>query len=312
MSDLYYISAFTPTQTFSVDLKGGSSYLLRVRPPQATPAPFYTTNTLVAQTHLISLLAQRTTVPHTAALRVDESLKLVPYHYLLLSNPGGTSLAQIKPTLTERQKALIDLRLGMYYKQVHFEVQNDWFGLPSQEKDELYNWQEAFTYLLEGLLHEAKELPIDVDIPFSEVRKYLSRAIGSFLFDDCEVPSLISFTGDDDSIFIAVGENEDDVKITSLIPVSHAIWGDPLLESTFINDPSPAFLEGYGGSPILFARHRTKRLWYTLFLALMVTVQTKKGWGPAAPQLQDGEDKVAWAKKTIGICIEKLKDAPCY
>ncbi|KAI0083875.1 hypothetical protein BDY19DRAFT_987768 [Irpex rosettiformis] len=302
---IHGFSAFTSTRTFSVHIKDGS-------PPQPTPPPTYATNTLTTEAHLISMLVKQTSVPHTAVLKLDVSRKLVPYHYLLLSSPSGVSLAQTKATLTERQKALVDLRLGMYYKQVHLEVQNDWFGLPSQEKDELYNWQEAFTYLLESLLHEAKELQVDVDIPFTDVRKYLSRAIGSFLFDDCEVPSLVSFTGDDDSIFIAVGEHEEDVKITSLIPVSHAIWGDPLLESVFINDPSPAFLEGYGGNPILFRRQRTKRLWYTLFLALVVVVQTKKGWVSMALHLQSDETKVAWARETIGICIEKLKDAPCY
>ena len=97
-------------------------------------------------------------------------------------------------------------------------LQNDWFGLPSQEKDELYNWQEAFTYLLETLLQDARDL--GEELPWEDVQRYLSRAIGFFLFDDCEVPSLISFLGDADSITVdfdpATPTQDKEIVITSV------------------------------------------------------------------------------------------------
>ncbi|KAI0777934.1 hypothetical protein BC629DRAFT_1632498, partial [Irpex lacteus] len=161
----------------------------------------YAPNTLAAESHLISLLAKHTSVPHTTVHKLDDSLQLVPYHYLLLSSPKASRLhnqADTDGTPEDPNRSAS----WMYFKQVHLEVQNDWFGLPSQEKEELYSWQEAFTGLLESLLHEAKELEIEVSIPFEDVRRYLSRAIGSFLFDDCEVPSLVSFTGDDHTVFM--------------------------------------------------------------------------------------------------------------
>lgn len=155
-------------------------------------------------------------------------------------------------------------------------------------------------------------MKLKVEIPFEEVRRYLSRAIGSFLFDDCEVPSLVSVTGDEDSILVRVGEAEEDVEITSLIPFSHALWGDPLLEALFVDDPSPTFLEAYGGSPIVFARQRTKRMWYTFFTALMIVLQAEKGRGIVPASLQDSHNRLSWARDTIVACVEKLKNAPCY
>lgn len=191
-------------------------------------------------------------------------------------------------------------------------MQNDWFGLPSQEKDELYNWSDAFTWLLEGVLHEAQD--IGIPLRYEDVRRYLSRAIGSFLFDDCEVPSLVSFTGDEEAIVVEFDiedpSSEDNIPIKSVISVSHALWGDPMLESEFI-DPSAAFLEGYGGTPFIFTRQKTKRLWYTLFLALIIVIQSQKGPLPLL-QGEESEDKVLWAKQTLGSCVESLKDAPCY
>ncbi|KAI0691134.1 hypothetical protein BC835DRAFT_1279773 [Cytidiella melzeri] len=305
-------SAFTPCRNYAIRLADGERYVLRVQPSSSsTRTSAYTPNTLATEAHLMSLLAKQTIIPHPTLHKLDQSLLLVPYQYLLLSHPGGVPLSHTRSTLTDRQNMVVDLHLGIYYQQLHFAVQNDWFGLPSQEKDKLYSWQEAFTYLLESLLHEAQELELGLDIPFEEVRRYLSRAIGSFLFDDCEIPSLVSFTGDDDSIFIHVGESEEDVKMTSLIPVSHAIWGDPLLEFVFMEDPSPAFLESYGGNPVVFARQRTKRMWYTLFLALMVTNEAHRQ-SETPSRTGEGKDKVIWARDAIVTCIAKLKDAPCY
>jgi len=84
-----------------------------------------------------------------------------------------------------------------------------------------------------------------------------------------------------------------------------------------LSSPSAAFMEGYkdgGGPPLLvFPRQRTKRIWYTVFLALVVL--TKYG-----PESEEGvveeegwvREKRAWARETLMSCVEKLKDAPCY
>ncbi|OJT06000.1 hypothetical protein TRAPUB_3187 [Trametes pubescens] len=236
---------------------------------------------------------------------------LVPFPYLLLSHPRGVSLSAARASgkLSARQTALLDLRTGAYLKQLHERVQNDWFGLPTQDKDELYSWQEAFTPLLEGLLEDAQAAGIA--LPYEDLRRALSRAIGFFLFDDCEVPSLVSFTGSADAVLVdfdletgAPGGEDAEVAVTSFVPVSHALWGDPLLE-TLLLDPSEAFVEGYGGPLIVFARQKTKRLWYTVFLSLMVLLQAMKGGV--------GEnEKVKWATETLEKAVEALKNAPCY
>lgn len=218
------------------------------------------------------------------------------------------SLARAQGALSARQALLLDLRAGALLRSLH-AVQNDWFGLPAQAQDALFSWQEAFTGLLEGLLDTAAAR--GVPLAYADVRRCLARAIGAFLFDDCEVPSLVSFAGDADAIFVDVeaagaGQAEDaEVPVTAFLSFSHALWGDPLLETLFL-DPSAALTEGYGGSPIVFARQKTKRLWYTLFLALMVVVQAARD-GKGAH-----DDKVEWARHTLDGCVLKLKDAPCY
>lgn len=230
--------------------------------------------------------------------------------------------------LTLRDLLLVDLQLGKFLGQLHSGVQNDWYGLalpPNNPPgpDPSYSWQETFTALLEGLLTDVGQTQEDVEIPVERIRGYLSRAIGSFLFDDVEVPSLIWFTGSEDDIYIAlptpaeaaavVAEAEAEAgtpggtgpMIVAILPnVAHALWGDPLLESFFMPPTSAALGEGYkggGGGPIsVFPRQKTKRIWYSLFLALVVLNE------------QRGEEKRAWAKETLRKCVEELEGAPCY
>ncbi|OCB90698.1 hypothetical protein A7U60_g2060 [Sanghuangporus baumii] len=217
-----------------------------------------------------------------------------------------------------------ELKLGSLTKTLHERVQNDWFGLPGEDAEnkkewgECYSWQEGFTILLENALEEAEGLlkkasskvpssesegvagadDDDDEIPIKDIHRLLSRAIGSFLFDDVEVPSLIfhpcpSVSGWLSRIFVSdkitnPAANAEEPEIAGLLGCESCIWGDPLLEGCFsssINDdskkegegegegrklewPSKAFLEGYASTPIVLPRHRTKRLWYDLFAAL--------------------------------------------
>ncbi|KAL4246686.1 hypothetical protein ABKN59_009022 [Abortiporus biennis] len=311
-------SALTPIQTYAVDLSDDTSYLFKTSYPPLADLPTYTANTLETENALSQLLSKHDDIPQLKVYAFDTTLATLPYHYLLLSYPKGITLAQAKSSgkLTDRQLLLLDLRIGSHLQKIHSEIQNDWFGLPNQEKDELYSWQEAFTLLLEELLCEAQESGLGEDgednVPFEEIRKYLSRAIGFFLFDDCEVPSLISFLGSDESIIVDFdpedGTPNDEIPITSLVSLSHALWGDPLLETLFL-EPSKALLEGYGENLMVFARQKTKRTWYTLFLALVVIIQTRRDSVASEVELVD---KMKWARETLRKCVKDLKDEPYY
>ncbi|KAI0699752.1 hypothetical protein C8T65DRAFT_580867 [Cerioporus squamosus] len=303
--------AFTPTKVYSVRTGDGACYLLKVAPSTSATSTTYLPNTLTTEHELLGLLAAQTDIPTSTVHALDTSGDIVPYPYLLLEHPRGVPLSRARASgkLSERQLAMLDLRTGAYLKQLHERVQNDWFGLPSQEKDELYSWQEAFTPLLEGLLDEAHRA--GVDLPYADLRLCLCRAIGFFLFDDCEVPSLVSFTGDDDSTFVdfdldtgAPGGADEEVRITSFGAFGHALWGDPLLETLFM-DPSAGLVEGYGGPLIVFARQKTKRLWYSLFLALVVLIEAKR-------ERKEELEKVKWARELAERSAAALKNAPCY
>ncbi|KAH7890425.1 hypothetical protein F5I97DRAFT_1964003 [Phlebopus sp. FC_14] len=285
---------------------------------------------------------------------------------LLLVPPSGLSqggtLASLRATLWPRQLARVELRLGTYLRALH-NLQNEWFGRPVNtplsppslpsffavnqggqdgEGDEdwtRYSWQDTFVLLLEELLTEVFEgedgelsgEPEDsLHINLEELRRYLSRALGSFLFDDVETPQLIWVTGSDEDVFVSLShpsssteglrENPDateaEADIAYILPsLSHALWGDPLMEAFFAPPgPSQAISEGYfdgeDGRLIVFPRQRTKRVWYTVYLALIVLAEYRRGSSGEMEKMYSG--KVKWAKKILPKCVKILKDAPCY
>ncbi|KAJ3527591.1 hypothetical protein NMY22_g9731 [Coprinellus aureogranulatus] len=243
--------------------------------------------------------------------------------------------------LNAQTQALIDLQLGKYLAELHLNVQNDWFGLPvlsanpdadgkgpskppADTEPQCYSWQETFTLLFEELLDSLKSKlgseSSEFTIPFEAIHTSMSRAIAFFLFDDAEVPSLIWLTGSDTDIYLSLpshGSTKTPGIVAILPSMPHMLWGDPLLESFFIPlglggsvESSKAIVEGYlgsGGSLLVsFPRQKTKRTWYTLFLALSHLNDYLSGEDPIPAT------KKQWIQETIHTCTEQLKTASCY
>ena len=287
------------------------------------------TNSLQVIHQIIGRIRDRTDMPTQNSI-LDTSLELVPFHYLLSpacpihsSDIVSLSSARQLSLLSPTDAVLIDLQIGKCLGQLHSGVQNDWYGLPQLEppQDPSYSWQETFTLLFETLLGDLETAR--VQLPYKEIRHYLSRAIGSFLFDDVEVPSLIWFTGSDHDIYVSLpADPSARVRgVVAILPnIAHALWGDPLLETFFLPpNPSTAMLEGYsecGGGPlIIFPRQKIKRTWYTLFLALVVLKQRAYAINIPAQEsevLSAIEVDQAWVTDTILKSIESLRGAPIY
>lgn len=246
---------------------------------------------------LLEQVVKLSSAPTPQLLKVDLSRSIVPFAYIVLSHPVGAPLSSIRGALSQENTIRVDLFLGASLQSAN-AIQNDWFGLPldPNEWGECYSWQECFTLLLEEALFavEDTDSPMKEWLPIADIRRVLGRAIGFYLFDDVEVPCLVwnvSLSWDDS---VSVRDNE---NVTGLCSWEGALWGDPLMEGAF-REPSAAFIEGYGGSPIVIARQKTKRLWYTLYVALRT--------------LLHGAADVDGVKDLLLKTVDALKDAPCY
>ena len=63
---------------------------------------------------------------------------------------------------------------------------------------------------------------------------------------------------------------------------------------------------------IILLRHKTKRAWYTLFLALVVLKQAYIGAHNQKSVVFTAEVNQAWVTETILKSIEFLRNAPTY
>ncbi|KAH9965348.1 hypothetical protein BC827DRAFT_1265357 [Russula dissimulans] len=305
---LYLVHCAPHTTTYLVTLQISE-------PPKGEEAPLTSPNSLRSQYKLLSALHSHISsgpplvplpFPVPIALNVD-----APRPYILACLPArlppSTPLKQlsaVRGALPPERVAILDLRFGVALRTLH-NLQSEWCGPPPLESEGLYSWQEAFILLIEEALGAAESASlVSVDVT-TVLRGYLARAIGAFLFDDVEVPSLVALTTGTESVFVA--EVDGEPQLALLLPsLAHLLYGDPLLEWAFSQsqEPSRALLEGYGEPPLMaLARQRTKRLWYDLYLGLVVQLGARRA----------GDGRVVdWAVQLVEHSRVLLRDAPCY
>jgi hypothetical protein len=288
---------------------------LQFSEPLIGEAPLTAPNSIRAQYNLLNALHTHiSSTPHPIPLPFPVPVALnvdAPRPYILARLPAPLTpsvrlkqLAAIRGTLTPQQIASLDLRFGVALRTMH-NLQSEWCGPPPLEKEGLYSWQEVFTLLIEETLSAAESAGIASADDVTALRGYLARAIGAFLFDDVEVPSLVALTTGAESVFVADVDGEPQLAL--LLPsLAHLLYGDPLLERAFSQSevPSRALLEGYGTPPpIVFARQRTKRMWYDLYLGLVALLGARR----------IGHDqRMDWAVRLVEQSRVLIKDAPCY
>jgi len=296
-----------PAATYLVTLQSSE--------PLQGETPFSVPNSLRAQYALLSALHAHVSsgpppvpLPFLVPVALDAD---APRPYILARLPVPLTpsaplkrLAAVRGSLPPERVAALDLRLGVALRTQH-DLQSEWCGPPTLESEGLYSWQEAFTLLVEESLSAAESAGVASADDVGALRSYLARAIGAFLFDDVEVPSLVALTTGTESVFVTdVGG---DSQLALLLPsFAHLLYGDPLLERAFSPSeaPSRALLEGYGAPPpIVFARQRTKRMWYDLYLGFVVLLGAKRA---------GGNQNVDWAVQLVEQSRVLLKDAPCY
>lgn len=227
-------------------------------------------------------------MPVPKVLVSDTTKSLVDFNYLLLPHPSPAALPTRTLTAPEERK------FGQQLRKIH-SIDNDWFGVPG-EPSEVISWEEAFTVLLEALLGKTEADELWETVKIEHVRGALSRAIGFFLFDDVEVPSLVWLTGDELSVMEA---EEDGVSKLTFLGFSHAVWGDPRMEHVFMDEVKDV-QEGYEENLFLLPRQRIKGLWYSLFYALLVVAES------------EDVRRVERARLRVEECVNRLQSVEYY
>lgn len=285
-----------------------SSYIIKVATTSIDQSRSYAPNAFSVEYDLLQLLSAGSiplplplAIPRPIASSLTPSAQL-PYPYIIFCRPLGTPLASFDNPRTAAQ-------VGGFLRALH-AIDTDYFGRPdTPPADRLLSWQDAFIMAFEEVLEDIASTTLpSADV--ERIRMALGRAIGAYLFDDVEAPSLVAFTASEPSSFLVGEEGNLVCALANGLP--RAIWGDPLLERAFCNPPN-ALVDAYtrisGGELIVFERQRAKIAWYEMYAALLVLVGSARtgkneGWDQAVQK--DG--KVKWAREEVDRRLKQLED----
>lgn len=237
---------------------------------------------------ILSQIAERSDVPVPRVLVSDMTKTVVDFDYLLLPHPSPAALPMRTLAASEGRT------FGQQLRKIH-AIDNGWFGVPG-EPSEVISWEESFTLLLEALLDKAEGDELWNTVKIEHIRGALAQAIGFFLFDDVEVPSLVWLTGDELS---AIEVEEDGVSKLTFLGFSYAVWGDPRMEHVFM-DEIKDIREGYDKDLFLLPRQRIKGVWYSLFYALLIVTES------------EDMQRVERARLKVKECVNRLQLAECF
>ncbi|EPS40592.1 hypothetical protein H072_5566 [Dactylellina haptotyla CBS 200.50] len=215
---------------------------------------------------LIRQNAPEVPVPEVVLHSKDGNSSLLEVPFLLTTYIPGVSLDVVRQDLPDEILAMVEYNIGQHARRIN-RIHNSHFGLAggAGSKKMYTTWRSAFLSMFETVMRDAEDLFISV--PYEVLRWHVGRL--AYALDDVKVPQLVCYDLCDAQRAIV---DERTGRLNGLLDFERAVWGDPLMESAF-RDPSLAFLNGYGGSPLGAPNARPRVLLYSLYYYLQAVVE---------------------------------------
>lgn len=251
---------------YRVKRSSGDDLVLKIAPPPEVKLLRYEENILQVEVETMRLVAAKTDVPVPKIFAYDRERKEVDCEYFFMEVLEGVPYNTVRSDFAEDQQRSIHNGVGMSLRSLH-DLKGESFGLYNRP---IYStWADAFRHMWDDLRQDGADL--DVDLPDGAFEA------GESLFEVLEVvetPSFVHWDLWDGNIFVDGG------RLTGIIDFERAMWADPLIETTFLED-RVGLLEGYGVDIKTLPFARERRLLYDLYLFLIMVIETKfRGFTP--------------------------------
>ncbi|CAE6469241.1 unnamed protein product [Rhizoctonia solani] len=250
-------------------------WVIKVAPKPSVKVLRYERNILDAEVRVLNILSNYSTPLRIPKVhKFDQTCQLVEAPYVIMSYIPGENLEEARKQLDKADERGIDQALGKYLKFCHAITRGDGppeFGLCAIDAPRYPTWREAFSAFIFDLLGDAQDVSIP-EIPHDEIKRLLTLHASVFeevtearlvLWDLWDANVLISFTDP---------ENKSGASVSGVIDYERALWGDPLMETSFRSLMAPpALLEAYGAykPDELTPAQRIRRLFYDLHVGLI-------------------------------------------
>jgi aminoglycoside phosphotransferase (APT) family kinase protein len=197
--------------------------------------------------------------------------------------------------------------LGAITARLHTLAPEDGrFGYPAGESGlSAPDWRTAFTAMVDALLDDADRWQSPLGVPSADIQTLVAE--GWYALDEVTEPRLVHFDLWPGNIFVDLGTDGTQARITGLIDHERAFFGDPAAELVSLafcgdTDPDSDLVAAYikaGGSLDFSPAFRHRLALYHLYLGLLLVVECgPRGYGP---------DHLSFCRGTLADALTRLQ-----
>jgi aminoglycoside phosphotransferase (APT) family kinase protein len=285
---------------YAITLADGLRCVLKVAPPDAVRVLRYERDILAAEVAVMRLVRQYTELPVPAILGYDTSRRLVESDFYLMAFIEGAPLNKVRKELSPDEQHAVDREIGRYLRQMN-EIAGPAFGYFSHPAPPGYSWRETFVAMLDGVLADGQDgLRPGVALPLAYAALRERVAVAATILDDVTAPRLVHWDLWDGNIFVDPATK----RVNGIIDFERALWGDPLMEATFVFAPPEglaAFTEGYGQALLDTPAQARRRILYNIYLYLIMIIE-------CAYRQYETHDQENWARGRLAGELARLEN----
>ncbi len=256
---------------YRIVLRDGQQVVLKIAPPAEIPVLTREVGMMRFELEAMRLVSTQTSVPVPRVDYVDLSHEAVDadlffMEYVVADNFGlSADAGRLSPEVV----AAGNRELGALNREINTVVGPHFGPLLGAGSA---TWREAFTTMIEDTLNDGERVGIDLGWEPDQIRAVLAE--NSDILDEVTVPQLVEVD------LWAKNSMIRDGRIVAILDHERAVYGDPLMEAgltgldmPFFGDPTE-FMAGFGRTE-LTPNERTRRRLYSLYLAVIMVVETR-------------------------------------
>lgn len=248
---------------YALELADGQRFVMKLAPADTVRVMRYERDIMRSEVEVMRTVRASTTVPVPRIVAYDTSRTLVDADFFCMEFLPGQPLAQLRATLPAAMSTHIDEQIGGLLRQMN-ALQHTAFGYYATPHSRC--WRDAFALMLDDVLADGRDR--DVTLPVADLRALFADLLP--VMDGVPTPCLVHWDLWDGNIFADAASGQ----ITGIIDFERALWGDPLIEATFVNlDAESAVIRGYGQPLLATPEQRCRRMLYNIYLALIMVVE---------------------------------------
>jgi aminoglycoside phosphotransferase (APT) family kinase protein len=257
---------------YKIRLRDGRLVVLKIAPPPDVEVMTYERGAMATELAALRLIGEHTTVPVPNVDFADQSHELCDADYFFMSFIDAENFGVLREEgrLSKAERTSYREALGAVNRQLN-EIRGSWFG-PLEGPGES-TWRACFLGKMEDVLGDGERQDVDLGYGYDVVREAISARADAL--EEVVEPRFVEWDLFPLNAMVRGGE------IVGIIDHERAFYGDPLIEAGFVGidlpevfgDPAP-FMRGYGHGE-LTENERRRRWLYTLYLALIMVIETK-------------------------------------